>query len=121
MRLIVPPFSPLWLTSTSKVPTCDFFITRLHQYFKKDVGGQSMRVGGATSLAEHGIPPSLIQLMGHWSSEAFLHPKKSRAYSSPSLFRSHTLIFFSQKIPPLSYFLFLHLLTSTFSSQKKIK
>jgi hypothetical protein len=31
-----------------------------------------MRAGGATSLAEHGISPSLIQAMGRWSSDAFL-------------------------------------------------
>ena len=30
-----------------------------------------MRAGGATSLAEHGVPPSLIQLIGRWSSDAF--------------------------------------------------
>ena len=30
-----------------------------------------MRAGGATSLAENGISPSLIQLIGCWSSDAF--------------------------------------------------
>ncbi|KAF8803885.1 hypothetical protein BYT27DRAFT_7195225 [Phlegmacium glaucopus] len=31
-----------------------------------------MRAGGATSLAEHGVPPSIIQPMGRWSSDAFV-------------------------------------------------
>ena len=30
-----------------------------------------MRAGGATSLVENNVPPSLIQLIGHWSSDAF--------------------------------------------------
>ncbi|KJA20154.1 hypothetical protein HYPSUDRAFT_43523 [Hypholoma sublateritium FD-334 SS-4] len=30
-----------------------------------------MRAGGATSLAEHAVSPTLIQAMGRWSSEAF--------------------------------------------------
>jgi hypothetical protein len=47
-------------------------MTRLRSYFNRDVGGQSMRAGGATSLAENGVPPTIIQLMGRWSSDAFL-------------------------------------------------
>ena len=46
------------------MPTWHFFITRLRRYFEKDVTGQSMRAGGATSLAENGILPSLIQFIG---------------------------------------------------------
>ena len=30
-----------------------------------------MQAGGATSLAEMGSPPSLIQAIGQWSSESF--------------------------------------------------
>lgn len=33
--------------------------------------GLSMQAGGATSLAEHGVAPPLIQAMGRWSSETF--------------------------------------------------
>lgn len=66
-----PLSSPLWITSNGSVPTRDFFISRLHRFFDRDVAGQSMRAGGATSLAEHGVPPSLIQLIGRWSSDAF--------------------------------------------------
>ena len=53
------------------VPTRQFFISRHRQFFNRDVAGQSMRAGGATSLAENGVPPSLIQLIGRWTSDAF--------------------------------------------------
>ena len=66
-----PLSSPLWLMDNGSVPTRHFFITGLRHYFTSDVAGQSMRAGGATSLAEHGVPPSLIQFMGRWSSDAF--------------------------------------------------
>ena len=105
---LFPFSSPLWLTSTSKVPTHDFFITRLHHYFKKDVSSQSMRVGGATSLAEHGIPPSLIQLMGCWSSEAFLIyiQKISCLFKPFSIQLTHLNIFLTKKslLYLISYF-----------------
>ena len=66
-----PLSSPLWLTSRGSVPTRSFFIKKLCRFFDKDIAGQSMRAGGATSLAEHGVPPSLIQFTGRWSSDAF--------------------------------------------------
>ena len=40
-------------------------------FFDADVAGQSMRAGGATSLAENGVPPNLIQAMGRWASQIF--------------------------------------------------
>ena len=40
-------------------------------FFNSDVAGQSMRAGGATSLAENGVPPNLIQAIGRWASSAF--------------------------------------------------
>ena len=67
-----PLFSPLWVLHDSSVPTRKFFITRLRHFFDHDIAGQSMRAGGATSLAEHGVTPNIIQFMGHWSSDAFL-------------------------------------------------
>ena len=68
---LFPLASPLWLTSKGAVPTRQFFISRLRHFFDRDIAGQSMRAGGATSLAENGVPPSLIQFMGRWSSDAF--------------------------------------------------
>jgi len=40
-------------------------------FFSDDVAGQSMRSGSATSLAENGVPPNLIQAIGRWASSAF--------------------------------------------------
>ena len=69
---LFPFASPLWITERGHVPTRSFFTSRLRLFFDASVGGQSMRAGGATSLAEHGVPPSIIQPMGRWSSTAFL-------------------------------------------------
>lgn len=66
------PFRPeLWLKRDGSIPTRSWFIRRLQRHFPNDVGGHSMRAGGATALAEAGIPPYLIQAIGRWSSEAF--------------------------------------------------
>jgi len=66
------PFSsPLWLTSAGVVPTQSFFIKRLRCFSNSDTAGQSLRAGGATSLAENGVPPSIIQAIGRWASDAF--------------------------------------------------
>ena len=70
--LLFPLSSPLWVTQNGSIPTRQFFVSRLHHFFDSDVAGQSMRAGGATSLAEHGVAPALIQFMGRWSSDAFL-------------------------------------------------
>ena len=69
---IHPVASPLWLTQAGTVPTRSFFITRLHLFFKRDVAGHSMRAGGATSLAEQGMSPAIIQASGRWVSDTFL-------------------------------------------------
>ncbi|KJA30248.1 hypothetical protein HYPSUDRAFT_110254, partial [Hypholoma sublateritium FD-334 SS-4] len=56
-----PLASPLWITSEGRVPTRSFFTRKLATFFDKGIAGQSMRAGGATSLAEHGVAPALIQ------------------------------------------------------------
>jgi hypothetical protein len=84
-----PLSTPLWLKKNGTVPTRQFFISRLRRYFDKDVAGQSMRAGGATSLAEHGVPPSLIQFMGRWSSDAFfIYIRKSPVLIQALLYSS---------------------------------
>ena len=40
-------------------------------FFDSDIAGQSMRAGGATALAEHGVSPAIIQASGRWAFEAF--------------------------------------------------
>ena len=66
------PIHPeLWLTSRGTVPTRHWFMTRLRKFFPNEIAGQSMRSGGATSLAEAGADLATIQAVGRWSSEAF--------------------------------------------------
>ena len=66
------PFSPpLWLTNGGVIPTWSFFIKRLRQFFDSDTAGQSLRAGGTTSLTKNGVPPSIIQAIGRWASDAF--------------------------------------------------
>ena len=93
----LPLSSPLWLTSSGSIPTHQFFISRLRHYFKHNITGQSMRAGGATSLVKNGVPPSLIQLIGHWSSDAFfIYICKSPVLILNSLLSlSHNLSYFS--------------------------
>ncbi|PPQ85330.1 hypothetical protein CVT26_001096 [Gymnopilus dilepis] len=67
------PLNPeLWLKEDGTVPTRRWFINRLHSFFSGNIGGHSLRAGGATAYASAGIPLHLIQAMGRWSSDAFL-------------------------------------------------
>ena len=66
-----PLHQELLLTSRGTVPTRHWFITRLRAFFPKNYAGQSMRSGGATSLAEAGVDVAVIQAIGRWSSKAF--------------------------------------------------
>ena len=66
------PIHPeLWLTSRGTVPTRYWFMSRLRRFFPREIAGQSMRSGGATSLAEAGASLATIQAVGRWSSDAF--------------------------------------------------
>lgn len=67
------PFaSPLWLTEDGTVPDRKFFQRHLRRFnLDGDIGGQSMRAGGATALAQLGAPTYVIQAMGRWSSNAW--------------------------------------------------
>lgn len=74
------PLHPdLWVRSDGSRPRRNWFITRLRQFTPPDVAGHSLRAGGATALAQHGVHLDLIQALGRWSSESFrtyirLHP-----------------------------------------------
>ena len=66
------PLHPeLWLTSKGSVPTRHWFMSCLRKFFPKEIAGQSLRSGGATSLAEAGADLETIQAAGRWSSEHF--------------------------------------------------
>ena len=69
--LLFPLHPYLWLTSQGLVPTRSWFMSRLRTFLPVEYAGHSMRAGGATSLAEAGVPLDTIQAIGRWSSEAF--------------------------------------------------
>jgi hypothetical protein len=71
-RDFLHPLKPeLWLRQSGQVPTRSWFIHRLRHFFPTDIGGQSMRAGGATALAEDGVLPHMIQAIGRWASNTF--------------------------------------------------
>jgi hypothetical protein len=71
-RDVLFPFNyELWLRPNGHIPTRAWFIARLRQHFPSEVAGHSLRSGGATALAESGVPHHIIQAIGRWSSEAF--------------------------------------------------
>ena len=66
------PYNPeLWLRLDGTIPTRSFFISRLRSLFDTSISGHSMRAGGATSLAEAGVAPNIIQAIGRWKSNAW--------------------------------------------------
>ncbi|KAJ8482206.1 hypothetical protein ONZ45_g15029 [Pleurotus djamor] len=66
------PLSPaLWMREDGSIPTRNFVISRFKKLFDGDVGGHSLRAGGATFLAEMGVPNHIIQARGRWASETF--------------------------------------------------
>ena len=68
---LFPLHPELWLTSRGLVPTRHWFLSRLRKIFPSRFAGQSIRAGGATSLAEAGASLDTIQAAGRWSSSAF--------------------------------------------------
>ncbi|KAJ8519646.1 hypothetical protein ONZ45_g3460 [Pleurotus djamor] len=66
------PCSPaLWMKADGSIPTRNFVINRFKKFFDKSVAGHSLRAGGATFLAEMGVPHHIIQARGRWASETF--------------------------------------------------
>ncbi|KAF8811017.1 hypothetical protein BYT27DRAFT_7221720 [Phlegmacium glaucopus] len=51
----------LWLKADGSIPTRAWFLQRLSKAFPGNVGGHSLRTGGATTLAEAGLPSHIIQ------------------------------------------------------------
>ncbi|TFY66127.1 hypothetical protein EVG20_g4960 [Dentipellis fragilis] len=62
MRDQLFPFHPhLWLCRSGQSPTRSWFMRRLRSHFPADISGHSLRAGGATALAEEGVPLDYIQ------------------------------------------------------------
>ena len=68
---LFPLRAELWLRENGTIPTRAWFLRRLYHHLSGNVGGQSLRAGGATALAEAGIPSHMIQAIGRWSSDTF--------------------------------------------------
>lgn len=68
---LFPANPELWLRADGTIPLRRWFLQRFHFFFPKTMAGQSMRAGGATALAQAGVPPHIIQSIGRWASEAF--------------------------------------------------
>src|SRR5258707_11747656 len=70
---LFPHLPNLWLTKAGKIPMRSWFIAKLCALFPSDdVAGHSLCSGGATALALAGTPLERIQMIGRWSSQAFL-------------------------------------------------
>jgi len=66
------PFrAELWLKRDGAIPTRFWFLHRLRRHLPGNISGQSLRAGGATALAEAGVPLHMIQPIGRWSSATF--------------------------------------------------
>jgi hypothetical protein len=61
----------LWLRACGSIPTRSWFLSHFLRHFHHDIGGHSLRAGGATALPEAGLPFQIIQALGRWSSDAF--------------------------------------------------
>lgn len=83
---LFPLHPELWLTSLGRVPTRSWFMKRLRKCFPNEIAGQSLRSGGATSLAESGADLATIQAAGRWASKAF------RIYIRKNPFLLHAII-----------------------------
>jgi hypothetical protein len=85
------PIRPeLWIKSDGTIPTRKWFIERLRLFFPSSIAGQSMRAGGATSLAEAGVPPHLIQAAGRWSSDTFNRYVRKNPFLFEALLIGHS-------------------------------
>jgi hypothetical protein len=68
---LFPYRAELWLKEDGTIPTRAWFLRYLHRHLTGNVGGHSLRAGGATALAEAGIPSHMIQAIGRWTSDTF--------------------------------------------------
>jgi hypothetical protein len=66
-----PFHSQLFLDESGSIPTRRWFLSKLHQFLPGEYGGQSLRAGGATWLAQIGTPPHIIQAIGRWNSDTW--------------------------------------------------
>ena len=61
----------LWIHEDGSALTRSWFMAKLRSLFSSDIGGHSLRAGGATAYALAGVPDDCIQALGRWSSDTF--------------------------------------------------
>ena len=72
------PQDPLFVTETGKVATRHWFRHHFHQILSQSgispeqYSGQSFRIRAASSASKQGIPENIINILGRWSSPAYL-------------------------------------------------
>lgn len=66
------PINPeLWTDSRGSLPRYSWLVRRLKACLSGNIGGSSLRSGGADHLARLGTDPLLIQACGRWASDAY--------------------------------------------------
>jgi hypothetical protein len=72
-------YLPVFSYKTDRGPLCltrNKFLRRCNKIWAlrgtPTITGHSFRIGGTTELLVAGVPPHVVKMMGHWSSEAFL-------------------------------------------------
>lgn len=86
------PLSPfLWLRRDGNMPSYGWFLKLIHDILDLDLGGSSMRSGGATYLAAHGASHDDIRLASRWASSTY-----------ENYIRAHPLILHAMMFRPAS-------------------
>ena len=61
----------LFVKEDGSLPKYAWFVSTLQSYDNNNIGGQSLRAGGATYYCRLGLPSSIIRKLGRWASDAF--------------------------------------------------
>ena len=88
------PLKPfLWSKTDGSVPSYPWFFRHIQDILGDDLGGSSMRSGGATWLAASGKTHDDIRSTGRWASDAY-----------ENYLRAHPLIVHAMMFRPLNFF-----------------
>lgn len=68
---LFPQYAFLWVRKNGQPPRRKWFLERLRRVCKEEIGGHSIRAGGATFLAQCGFSLDIIQALGRWSTDTF--------------------------------------------------
>lgn len=103
--------SALFIRENGTLPSGSWFLRTFHRLFPRDFSGHSLRLGGATALAQNGASMDFIQSAGRWSSDAFCSYVRGHVVLSLPERLNHPIgsdhhigahVFFSRKLPRTS-------------------